>query len=509
MLCALSCSYCSGGGTPNNPPTSSEETSSQEPTSSIGGSDELDGTESTGGRVGSGGAAPEHTGGSSGGDPSGSGGKTHLGSGGELGNVQGDRCSFNVESAQSQGTGTVTIVNWSTDFDDVTAAHIEFGPTDAELNMIAPVDVMDEQMRTLLLGMKANHAYQFRIVVENGDQTCVSPKFDVTTLPLPDWVPIITKTTEQAGGVQGFYVTTPGITFGDRKTPGAYVFDTDGDVVWYSPQVRHTSAAQMSWDGQTMWYVDANGGNLNKTSMDGLTTEQLDVWTNHDLVPLPEGGVAVFSIQDQQNYLLEVADDGTVSETAHLEDFLEVPQGLHPNALMYYPADDSFTISDLSANAFIKVSRSGELLWQLGGSDPRGNFFELVGLEPWSGNHGHDWGPQGQFLFFNNFGTDGTSHVLELELDEDSWTASYVQDYKLASTCQYLGGTERLPNGHTSIVHAMEATIDEVDDAGNLIQRFDNSYSFEHDQSSYWTLFGYAHFRPTLYGPPPNHWPAE
>jgi len=458
------------------------------------------------------GASNGGSGAGSGGQLAGAAGDGMAGTGGSGFPIVGDNCRFAVEHAQSSAIGTVTIVNWSTDLEGLSEAHIDFGPPGSDGSMTAPVDLAREGYRTLLLGMKPERDYGFRIVATGSSETCTSPPFVVTTGSLPDTVPTVTKSEGLSGGVQGFFVATLGIGLGGGSDgPTAFVFDTDGDVVWWSPDSDTTmSSARMSWDGQWMWSVNGNGGVLHKTSMDGLVSESFGgaATANHDLAPLPEGGVATFGhVDGGHDALIEVHDDGTAETIVLLEDVYQLDDSYHPNALAYQPADETFTISDLELDGFVKITRDGELLWQLGGTSPLGPSFDLVGLEPWSGNHGHDLGPGGEFLFFNNFANAAPSMIIELRLDEQAWTATYEWDYEISTRSQYLGGTQRLPNGNTSVVHSQGDRVDEVNRAGEVVQSFSHSAFNAERESLGWAVFGYAHFRPTLYGPPPSNWP--
>ena len=55
----------------------------------------------------------------------------------------------------------------------------------------------------------------------------------------------------------------------------------------------------------------------------------------------------------------------------------------HANALRYYQSDNTFTLSDRDLDGFVKMTREGELIWQLGGDAPKGDSFSLVGIDPW------------------------------------------------------------------------------------------------------------------------------
>ncbi len=441
------------------------------------------------------------------------------GFGGET--VAGDTCSFTVNYSASTAIGTVESVQWSTDLPGMSQAQIDFGPTGSALPMTAPVDLSIANYRTLLLGMKGDKSYSFRIVATSEESTCTSPEFSFTTGAVPDWVPVITKSMSSVGASQGFLVTTPGFALGHSRTPrdlaSVYIFDTDGDIVWWVPElVLEPSRAHISWDGKTMWLMNlanAGTGKVFKISMDGMRTTEIPglELAHHDFAVLPDGGIATMlkSTSSAPHAFVEVKADGAIVPiVSDLSTLYEANSSFHPNSVHYYPEDDSFTLSDRFANLFVKFKRSGELVWQLGGLNPKGQSFSLVGLDQWVINHGHHMTPDGHFLFFNNDCEDtvecSESRVLELLLDETNWTATWNWEYVHGQT-EFLGDAQRLPNGNVLATYSMDGEIQEVTPFGDVVQAFDNSVSFAtRDVSDGYALFGYAEFRSSLYGPPPR-----
>lgn len=429
-------------------------------------------------------------------------------------------CRFSIHDELSPAIATVGIVDWSSDFPGIERARIEFGPTGSALDLTAPAEPPAPRSRTLLLGMKAEAAYSFRLVVESAAGSCKSPELDLTTGPVPDWVPVITKQGGGASAAEGYIVTTPGLSlFVDgRGLPSAYIFDTDGDVVWWTPEtIEDICRAEMSWDGQTMWFVSAYGDSIFSVSMDGLTVVEhpIENGADHDLTVLPDGGVAMILTgspgpagEDGVNSVVELRPDGSFEMVvADLDTVMDLS---HPNALHYYESDDSFTLSDLDANAFVKFKHSGELVWQLGGDSPIGDSFELLGLLPWNDNHGHHLTSDGRFFFFNNAteteGGEATSRAVMLQLNEEEWTAEMAWEYipdPPRSSAQ-LGDVELLPNGNVLVTISNSGIMNEVTLEGEVVQSFDNSVSFETSENSGYALFGYANFRTSLYGPPPR-----
>ena len=103
--------------------------------------------------------------------------------------------------------------------------------------------------------MKAAKPYTFRIVATAGAKTCTSADFSFTTGALPGTLAkVITTKTTPGAGAKGFIVTTGGIGFSTSILPDAYIFDTDGDLVWWtyalglSGASEGVSRAHLSWD---------------------------------------------------------------------------------------------------------------------------------------------------------------------------------------------------------------------------------------------------------------------
>jgi hypothetical protein len=454
---------------------------------------------------GSGGAPAGGTGGGAGGSGGGAGG-----SGGATGTggAPSDPCTFTVDHTQSPAISTIEIVTWTVGLASLTEAHVDFGLAGTTATTTAPVDLRDPSHRTLLLGMKAEKLYTFRIVATDGATVCTSADFALMTGSLPSHAPVITKPVSGAGGARGFIVTTTGLDISSVSIhqPNAYVFDTDGDVVWWSSSMlvdaNGISRAHMSWDGTEMWVMTTDGDVIS-ISMDGMmTTGHAELQrADHDLAVLPDGGIATIFhplVTNGAYSLVERHPDGTVNTVVADLRTLYNPSSFHPNAVHYYPADDSYTLSDAAGSLFVKLKRTGQLIWQLGGVNPLGKSFTLVSLDPWAVNHGHHLTADGHFLFFNNNGAAATAaplheRILDLLLDETNGTATKVWEYtNAAAGSQFLGDAERLPNGNALVTYSMSGLIQEVDPSGNVVQSWKG------------TTFGYSDFRTSLYGPPPR-----
>lgn len=471
-------------------------------------------TMTTGGVAGAGAPSTGGTGGQGG--STGTGGAAGAaGSTGTGGSVATGNCTFNVDPSLSTAIPTVGIVDWSTDMANPTSAQIAFrlvGAMADETNTggVAPVTLTGSPFHTLLLGMKAQRDYAFNITVSDGAMSCTSEDFMLTTGALANSLPTIqTQVPNAAAQSHGFIITSAGIGgFGGGGMGGdgafAYIFDTDGDIVWWAAAPQSCSRALMNYEGTEMWMeelnVDNGGGEMRRVSMDGLDAEnnvQGLSDTHHDFTVLPGGIVAAPSWisggNDPPSDLIERSPDGTIKTVVRIDSNIYQSNTFHANAIHYRPSDDTYTIGDRNPNLFVKISHQGQLLWQFGGNCSNSPATKCAGGN-WQVNHGHQLLDDGHFVFFNNGaggGSQSTAYEYELIESDSSLTANQVWSYQANGvSSMVLGDVERLPNGNNLVVFSNSGAMHEVDSASKLVASYSAS------------SFGYGEFRESLYGPP-------
>jgi hypothetical protein len=406
-----------------------------------------------------------------------------------------------VTHSRSTAIPTVEIVTFTTDLAGMTSARIDFGRAN-ETPMSAPVNLAEPSYRTLLLGMKQSQSYVFRVIATGPSGTCTSADQTVMTGALTG-APTVTRTVMNAAMQdRGFIVTSRGIAgggMGGGGSTGAFIIDADGDVVWAAPGPSQTSRARMSYDGKDMYMMALNvgntGGEMRKLSMDGMTTMNNIsglATGHHDFTVLPDNGIAVIIWRNSCSAIVERSATGTLTDVvANVNTIYQTTADCHTNAINYYPSDQTYTLSDRNVNLFVKIRRTGQLVWQFGGSNPRGQAF--TGSMSWNVNHGHQALADGKFIFFNNGPMqNGMSAALEFTLNETAWTATKsTWEYRANGVnSTVLGDTQRLPNGNTLVTFSTGGQIHEVSPSGTLVQRLQT------------TSFGYAEFRKSMYGPP-------
>jgi hypothetical protein len=433
------------------------------------------GTSATGGTVGGGGA-------------NGTGGTPGTG---------GASCTITAGLSFSTAIPTVATVTWSTTLPNVTKAEIDFAPAAGGTTLVAPVDLAQASYRTLLLGMKPSTSYAYKIVATNASGSCSSSSYTIVTGALPSSAPKVTASiTNASAHDKGFIITSTGLSGSTT-----FIIDADGTVVWSAIGPPMPSRAHMSWDGTHMYtmalnVLNSNQGNIESVAMDGTGNTPLAGLTtsHHDLTAIPGGFATMLwnkSGTDAPCSLIERAD-ATGAITTVVADMSTVYNSstntFHSNSVHYYPSDNTYTVGDRNPSLYVKLSRSGSLIWQFGGSNPKDQSKFFTGVPIWSVNHGHQLLADGTFMFFNNTPNEAWIY----QLDTSNMTAAKTLTYTATgASSSVLGDIQQLPNGNYLVTFSTSGQIHEITPSGTLVAKFTS------------TSFGYSEFRESLYGQPP------
>ena len=488
-------------GTGGNTGTGGSSTTGTGGTTSTGGVTGAAGAKGTGGTTATGGvtgaAGAKGTGGSTatGGATGAAGTKGTGGSTGNAGSTGTTSCTITPTSSFSTAIPNVAIVTWTTTLSNLTKAEIDFGPAAGGTTLVAPVDLTQASYRTLLLGMKPSTSYAYKIVATNASGSCTSSSYTIMTGALPSGTPTVTATIMNATAHdKGFIVTSTGLM---GKT--TFIIDPDGAVVWSATGPSMPSRSHMSWDGTHMYMMALNvmntsAGNIQSVAMDGTGNTALSGMTasHHDLTAIP-GGLATMlwnkSGMDAPCSLVERADaTGTITTVVADMSTVYTSTTFHSNAVHYYPSDNTYTVGDRNPSLYVKLSRTGSLIWQFGGSSPKDQSKFFTGVPTWSVNHGHQLLADGTFVFFNN--TPNEAWVYKL--NTTNMTASKTLTYTASgASSNVLGDIQQLPNGNYLVTFSTSGQIHEISPTGTLVAKFTS------------TSFGYSEFRESLYGQPP------
>jgi len=421
-------------------------------------------------------------------------------------------CQITLQRADiSPWIGTVGTVEFTSSREAPDAARVEFGKN-GSYDLVAPVEASAVGSRALLLGMSTMSAFQYRIVLTQGEQECQSEEQAIVTGPMPNGTGIGNATIMPG---ESSAPASPGYFMGANYNGNwIYIVNTAGELVWYfETSINNVSSVRLSPDGRHVYARTLNvsrqaaNGRVVKIAIDGSSEEVLSLTaSHHDFNFGPEGSL-VYIRKSEDNacdslYLhwLDEPDDTNDELIADLNDFFTVPgqnatnsgEACHVNSVHHH-ADGGYTASDLTHNAYVKVDQFGELEWMLGGGEDS----TFVGDgSVWSRQHGHHLLAPDRLLFFNNQTmVEKTSRALEVTLDLTAGTAAYAPfEYSVEGLAsQVLGDVRRLPNGNTLVTYSVAAGhLHEVDAAGVRIRTIDLPGG----------PCGYTDFRRALYAAP-------
>jgi hypothetical protein len=381
---------------------------------------------------------------------------------------------------------TVGIVAWSTTAGTPTSATIQFGLT-TDYGMEAPVDVKATDLRTLLLGMKPEKTYHFRIAAQVGGASLVSKDFTVTTGSAPA-ATLVNITRYEVLSEQerefGFIVTS---YWNEGQAGMVFILDSDGDIVWWydTGLAAGVGRAAVSDDGRDMWMISAAAAlnePLLRVGMDGLGLETYsNVLGSHDIVPV-EGDVMAFVALFTAT---EVNRSGQTKTILAPLDLNTTPLP-HCNAIAYDKATGTYAVSNLNEDVYL-FPRAG------GTPDNTVRLSTLVGSNSTWGarQHGVQLLSTNRLLVFANQGSPGAlpdqwfSTAIEFDLEDGEEVWRYEGNLYSAN----FGGVQRLPGGNTLVTYSNTGVIHELTpDQRKVLEISANEY------------LGYASWRPSLYG---------
>lgn len=391
-----------------------------------------------------------------------------IGDAGAMG-TDGAACRFEASATLSEVIPTVAVVTWSTTLDPVTSASIEFG-LDTAHGMAAPVDLAAPNGRTVLVGMKPERLYHFRVVARSGEEECRSRDFTLTTGALDEDLVPVTSTALAPGARAGGFLVSGFLTNGP-----AFILDSDGDYVWAYGSGEMGRVA-LSRDRKYVWYAGVNvaggRGSMKRVSLDGTEVDDFSAEfgdIHHDFTILPDETIGFLEHDGETDRVMERAPDGSVREVF---DVGEAQGGVtrdHANSIHYSEDEDAYTVSDLAEDAFVKVTRAGRVVWILGGehSDFTGDG------AVWDAEHGHELLGRDGLLFFSNGAPGEPSTAIEVRLDLEAKTATRVWQYEAGLHAFLYGDVQRLDGGDTLVSFSPSGVVREVDPSGALVRELD------------------------------------
>ena len=434
----------------------------------------------------------------------------------------GDERLSSPEVEISELVSTVATVRWeSADCADI-EAHVEFGRDSDPWEYQAPAQcVSGDSFEAVLIGMKAQTDYVFRIIEESDGGTMEGEVQILTTGGLPTELPRLQldEETYRPDHTDGGFLLTAFIP----SYP--VILDADGDVVWWAdPELvgpHGMNRVLLSEDGSSLLYhVYTTGGTegsysderwAKRVALDGTLLEHIPLpMSHHDLTELPDGTLAVLmydpvEVDDRVvdcDRLVEVAPDGsevdiwsTWGSVAYDPETAPVNGARwgHCNSVRYDAASDVYYVGCRQFSTIFKIDRkTGDVLWQMGRTDS--DFTIASGDEDdWFENQHQFRILDGRLVVFDN-GAEGytESKAAEYSFDTETWEAELLWRYYPDPHfgVYALGDVHRFESGNTLVAWSTAGRLEEVALDGTQIRRFDFSIG---------TGLGYLNWRDSLY----------
>jgi len=391
--------------------------------------------------------------------------------------------------------GTVVTIDWTTD--EPTGGRIEVALEGEQELVRTSAAPSATEHQVLLLGLLPSATYGYELVVEQDGQEQARLPGTFTTGQAPAELPELPRDDTLVGPpIDGYMVTTVvHIPF------YAVILDGDGRYVWWHQEEQYQRVmgrVRLSLDGTSVLYNSftafgsgehAPGGEIVRVSLDGSTTERLDLpGSHHDFVELPDGTLAVLVLDPATvddfdvlgDRIDELHPDGTVTTVWSVWDDYEYtdpdpPDPLewsHANTLDYDPDDDAYIVGFRNLSALVKIDRaSGQRVWQLGGE---GGDFTLVDGDrfPYQ-QHQFIIDDAGLLVFDNGPFDEFDSRARRYDIDWNGQTVSEAWSFgHEPPTYNFAyGDVSPLDDGRTLVTWGAHGQIEAVDEAGTVSWR--------------------------------------
>lgn len=403
-----------------------------------------------------------------------------------------------VEASISDEMPTVIIVDWTTT--EAAVGRAEFGESD-EYGLISPWESQPStEHRTLLLGNPPLTEIHFTVVADDGETEHRGGDRILETGGVASALPSLTLEPGPGARSDG-YVLVPIMTGdGEGALSGVAVLDAQGRYVWHRmvDEGMVPMRARRSRDGAAVLF---NAGPAKESEVDFWAIYRVD-WEghqihafeapdlHHDFTELPQGGYAYLGSDFQTlgeitillDTIVEIAQDGSLTEVWHLDEHLEA-FGLdpdpadysdgdsigHANSIDYIEDDDAYLVSFAQLGSFALIDRSsGALLWVLGGDGSTLNYDDN-NMPHWRA-HDTDLLGDSLLMFINDTAQEECSQLWEVELDLDTMEAVRTWRY-LQEPCYFnyaMGSVDRLWNDHILAAWSLAGRVEELNSQGEV-----------------------------------------
>lgn len=334
-----------------------------------------------------------------------------------------------------------------------------------------------------ILGLKPGSVNQIIITVTSGEGIQQKDTFNITTEPLPNYMPDIEIIVADTNRMEpGMHLSELNISGDGKFSTQPIIFDHTGEIRWFikldftggwtAPFERLRNGNFLFARNTKVYEYDILGRRIQ-------TWEIPNGWQHHDVIEKPDGNLIVpitsANAATWMDHFIELnRATGAVEREWDIRSSLDIDRfelhydetdWIHTNSIFFDERDEGLVISGRNQGVF-KVSKNDELLWILaphkgwglnGNNQPTSDFL-LTAVDasgtPYNnaiqeGAEGHPdfdwtWGqhaamllPNGNVLVYDNgwrrnfspSTLNGYSRVVEYEIDETAMTVKQVWQY--------------------------------------------------------------------------------
>ena len=182
------------------------------------------------------------------------------------------------------------------------------------------------------------------------------------------------------------------------------------------------------------------------------------------------------------NSIFEIDPSGSVTEVFETADYLS---GMcHSNALRYSQTEDVYVMTDVSQDIFVINRANGSVSWRA--SEMLSGGISVLG----GTQHAQHLLDDGILIFANRWNGQNASAAVQYDL-----SGQQVWIYEGNQFSANLGDVQRLPGGNTMVTYSNDSVARQVTPDKDVVMEFSGAAG---------TSIGYALWRETLYGPPPD-----
>ena len=385
---------------------------------------------------------------------------------------------------------SLVYVSWTSELGGT--AHVEYAFDEDDWLQTPTQEIEAGDYEQLLLGIPYNETFEWKVVLDTGEEVYTSAEQEAYTGDLPNMPePTVTLSDPAQYEPSGKYMMGSVNSRTGGWVSGNYwkfIMDREGRIVWASQTAdQHwTIYMQPSYDGTSiLWDKKCLLGRLGCRT--GLTdfphenrrNDRRYVRCSGGAPCVPRVGGWVYRV-GRRIWLFrdigETQSDGsqeTIWDCREFHDSIGANSSCQSNTLFWHESEDTFLFSFYTTNTVVEIDhQTGRTLRQWGGELPQSWDFDPSDSVFWW-QHGATYTDEGTLLLSTEAGSRGDYETVAREyiVDDDTETLVEIWNFGLGENIygDTAGETHRLANGNTLHNYGSAGHIREVTTDGEIV----------------------------------------